>query len=91
MLRWCALILGFIGVISIVLTPNYRKLKAAKIEPGNPQGLGEIFRDSCIYIIMISGFFVSATSMYFLGAFKIYGVNEGGHDDEYLSIVGIIA
>ena len=25
MLRWCALILGIIGVVAIVLTPNYKK------------------------------------------------------------------
>lgn len=40
---------------------------------------------------MICGFFVATTSMYFLSAFKIYGLNVGGHDDEFLSFIGFVA
>ena len=92
MLRWCVLILGILGVIAIAITPNYKKIgKTSRIEPGNPQGIGEIFNERSIYIIMTAGFFVSSTSMYFLSAFKVYGINEGGHDDEFLSTVGLVA
>ena len=40
---------------------------------------------------MISMFFVSQPAMYFLSAYKTYGMNVGGHDDEFLSVVGILA
>lgn len=91
MLRWVVVILVCLGVVAIALTPNFKNRDRDALEPGNPESLGEIFRERSIYLIMISGFFVSSTSMYFLSAFKIYGINEGGIDDEFLSYVATIA
>lgn len=36
MLFNCAIILFCLGVVSIILTPNFRKIRATKVEPGDP-------------------------------------------------------
>ena len=92
MLRYGALITACLGVVAIALTPNFRAaISSSCPEPGNPEGLGEIFRERSIYMIMISVFFVSPPAMYFLSAYKTYGMNVGGHDDEFLTFVGCLA
>lgn len=39
---------------------------------------------------MISAFLAATTAVYFLSAFKVYGLNNG-HDDEFLSFIGFVA
>jgi len=90
MLRWVAVMLFFLGVVAIALTPNFGKIKAIKIETYNPNSLGEIFKERSIYLLIVAAFLAATCAVYFLSAFKVYGLAKG-HDDMFLSLIGFVA
>lgn len=90
MLRWVALILFCVGVVAIILMPNFGKIQEAKIETYNPTCIGDILREKTIYLLVVAAFLAATCAVYFLSAFKVYGLDKG-HDDTFLSLIGGVA
>ena len=89
MLRYDALILLILALISIVLVQQPVQASPTKSSKKQTK-ISQVLRHDQFWIILISGFLVMIGRGYFIAVYKIYGTTQG-HDDIFLSLTGFVS